>query len=565
MSNKKSIMRSLVLCGLAMLMSISMLAGTTFAWFTDSVESGNNKIIAGNLDIEVDYLANGNWETVQDASEIFDPAARWEPGHVEVAYFRVKNAGDLALKYSLLMNVVKYGDGINVYDEAFQLADYINIAIIENVNGTTDAYADRDAAVEAAVADAIAANRTEPRTLGDRTAERVTNDALLSGEEEFFAVVIWMPEDVDNHANYKKGTPAPVIEFGVHVMATQTPYEDDSFNDQYDANIDLDQSATGSVILPDLNDPTVLDAAFPLVATDAAGYNRANVVVPRDVVAADASELVITAVKSDYEANITVNTGYETICYDFKVEGIKEDNSTIAIPAELKIAAGLDPATVKVYHYDEELTCTYNPETGWVSFMTFTFSPFTIVFDAESTYTPNNNPADLPDANVTPYLPTETIEWGKYDQWSPAEGIEANLDAIYQFSCTETLDEAKASKYANWYCDFYVVLDKDLGENEIFLGGNYGSFGWVGFHNGDLTLEANTELGLLESVTTNPWTYVDVVQSVGTFICGVGNVGNSLEGATFTVMLRLTNPENPAEFYNVETIPYQWVGNTASN
>ena len=46
MSNKKSIMRALVLCGLAMLMSISMLAGTTFAWFTDSVESGNNKIVA---------------------------------------------------------------------------------------------------------------------------------------------------------------------------------------------------------------------------------------------------------------------------------------------------------------------------------------------------------------------------------------------------------------------------------------------------------------------------------------------------------------------------------------
>ena len=77
MSNKKSIMRALVLCGLAMLMSISMLAGTTFAWFTDSVESGNNKIVACNLDIEVDYLANGDWKTVKEASDIFNPDALW--------------------------------------------------------------------------------------------------------------------------------------------------------------------------------------------------------------------------------------------------------------------------------------------------------------------------------------------------------------------------------------------------------------------------------------------------------------------------------------------------------
>ena len=559
MSNKKSIMRALVLSGLAMLLSISMLAGTTFAWFTDSVESGNNKIVAGNLDIEVDYLAgtgdNKSWESVEGKSEIFNPAALWEPGHVEVAYFRVTNAGSLALKYSLLMNVVKYGEGTNVYGEAFRLADFLQISIVENVNGTNAAFATREAAIEAATADGQV-----PRTLGNHTAERVTNDKMLSGDVQYFAVVIWMPEDVDNHANYKKGTPAPVVEFGVHVIATQTPYEEDSFNDQYDANISLDSSATGEA---DFSNPE--DAAIEIIATTGAGYNLASAVIDRHVLAENSTKATIKVEKSDYQANITVATGYESVCYDFKVEGIDENNTTIPIPAEIKIGLGLDPATVKVYHYDEEITCTYNPETGWVSFMTFTFSPFTIVFDAESTYVPNNNPEDLPVAVVTPYLPTEDIVWEKYGEWSPVEGIEANLDAVYQFSCTESLDDAKASKYANWYCDFYVVLDKDLGENEIFLGGNYGSFGWVGFHNRDLTLEANTEIGLLESVTTNPWTYVDVVQNVGTFVCGVGNVGNSLEGATFTVMLRLTNPENTAEYYNVAVIPYAWTATNSGN
>ena len=108
----------------------------------------------------------------------------------------------------------------------------------------------------------------------------------------------------------------------------------------------------------------------------------------------------------------------------------------------------------------------------------------------------------------------------------------------------------------NWECDFYVSLDRDLGENEIFLGGNYGSFGWVGFHNGNVTLAANEEIALLGSVTANPWTYSQVKEYVGTFICGVGAVDEDLLGATFTVKLRLTNPEKKTEFYDVATISY---------
>ena len=78
----------------------------------------------------------------------------------------------------------------------------------------------------------------------------------------------------------------------------------------------------------------------------------------------------------------------------------------------------------------------------------------------------------------------------------------------------------------------------------------------VVWHNGSVTLKANEEIALLGSVTNNPWTYLDVVQNVGTFICGVGNVGNSLVGATFTVTLRLTNPNNANDFVNIQTISY---------
>ena len=45
--------RALVLSVLALVICVSMLVGTTFAWFTDEVTSGMNRIQAGNLDVEL--------------------------------------------------------------------------------------------------------------------------------------------------------------------------------------------------------------------------------------------------------------------------------------------------------------------------------------------------------------------------------------------------------------------------------------------------------------------------------------------------------------------------------
>ena len=58
MTKQKSTKRALLLSALSLLMCVSMLIGSTFAWFTDSVTSGNNKIVAGNLDVAL-YHTNG--------------------------------------------------------------------------------------------------------------------------------------------------------------------------------------------------------------------------------------------------------------------------------------------------------------------------------------------------------------------------------------------------------------------------------------------------------------------------------------------------------------------------
>ena len=53
--NKKNTKRALLTSVLSLTLCGSMLVGTTFAWFTDSVSSTNNVITAGNLDVELYY------------------------------------------------------------------------------------------------------------------------------------------------------------------------------------------------------------------------------------------------------------------------------------------------------------------------------------------------------------------------------------------------------------------------------------------------------------------------------------------------------------------------------
>ena len=81
MTNRKNTRRALVLSLLSLLVCCSMLVGTTFAWFTDSVTSGNNHIVAGNLDVELYYKleADADWAQVTSETELFDDEALWEP------------------------------------------------------------------------------------------------------------------------------------------------------------------------------------------------------------------------------------------------------------------------------------------------------------------------------------------------------------------------------------------------------------------------------------------------------------------------------------------------------
>ena len=52
-NNQKATKRALLTSVMALVMCVVMLVGTTFAWFTDTASTGVNKIVAGNLKVDI--------------------------------------------------------------------------------------------------------------------------------------------------------------------------------------------------------------------------------------------------------------------------------------------------------------------------------------------------------------------------------------------------------------------------------------------------------------------------------------------------------------------------------
>ena len=137
-------------------------------------------------------------------------------------------------------------------------------------------------------------------------------------------------------------------------------------------------------------------------------------------------------------------------------------------------------------------------------------------------------------------------------------GETVTLETAYVFAVTETVEEATASEYANWIADYYVSVDTAVEAGKIGLAGSYESWdngAWVAFY-APIAVEANQQIGLLESTGKKPWTYAEIVEFVGTFRCGAFDLDNACSGVTLTVELRLTNPDDATDVISVCVTEY---------
>ena len=254
MTSKKNTNKALFSSVIALILCCSMLVGTTFAWFTDSVESGRNTIQSGNLDVELLYSFDGtNWITVDSDTELFDDEALWEPGYTQVVYLKVKNAGSLALKYDLTLDVDKELPGVNMAGETFNLSEHLWYGVL--TSNDFGALKDRVTAAEKALtqlSEIMSSGSVDisggQENLGNGGGQQIgaaaVTRSLLAGEENVTAIVITMPGSVGNEANHN-GETVPSVSFGINLVATQQDYEKDSFGDDYDADLSLGGDSVG--------------------------------------------------------------------------------------------------------------------------------------------------------------------------------------------------------------------------------------------------------------------------------------------------------------------------------
>lgn len=268
--------RRLVVSVVSMLLCVAMLVGTSFAWFSDSASTAVNKVVAGNLDVELQYgkplsgpAAGLQWNNVEDEPKIdvFSQNegdgvdnSRWEPGMVVVSYpLRVVNKGSVWLKYEMSLNVVNETKS----DNDKSLSDVIKVGYL-----TSDALSEasksassdlNDVEMRQLYIDAVNNNEEHPgfQNISDWAIDATLgtvengNEGLPEDTDWFYLLLYWEPgtfeeDNLYNGLNTESGT-APSITFGVNVKATQVDHESDSFGDKYDAGILFDHETVKKV------------------------------------------------------------------------------------------------------------------------------------------------------------------------------------------------------------------------------------------------------------------------------------------------------------------------------
>ena len=513
--------RALWFSFVSMFLCFTMLLGATYAWFTDSVASDINTIVAGNLDIEL-YHTNktvSSQKVVSD-TKLFTEVEKWEPGVMVWEKFTVKNEGDLALKYELALNVA---NATVIGDVSF--ADLLKVVVIydEDFEYTRENVA------------AIPATRW-------RSLESFTEPGnLVAGAESVYGIVIyWMPSNNDNTFNMNNGQEegSVKVDVGVKLFATQMESEFDSFGSDYDANAEFPAIPVtvrdSFTFTPSVDEPTVTNDGFKAPALNDLVYEDQSITDPVSGDLTTSVELIessITPNSFTFEINVKDTNGNN-------VKG-KDDSSVFVVPVE--IGKGL--SSLKISHEDTVMTAVYSVDdlandtyyydvnSGMVEIATAKFSPFKFDF----VLAPAAEVKLLDDLTVNVMGASEPI----------------TLDCGYQFLATQTQEEAIAGGYANWHADFVIYVDKDVAEvGEAGLAGYYSAWcslidhKWVALDMSGIELVANEKLRLVESMGVTV-SYEEICKYsfdeenlIDGFLCGA-YADETMDGVTLTVELRI--------------------------
>ncbi len=218
MNNKRATKRALLTSVMALVMCVVMLVGTTFAWFTDTASTGVNKIVSGNLKVDIigensdSHVEKLNFKKAATTDAEAGAEILWEPGcRYLTEGFRIANKGNLALKWKAQVN-----KGTTVANEGnFDLLDVIDFYLVTK-----------------------AANGTETETALDE----FTGNLKKTETSDVYYIKGVMQTTAGN--DYQGLT---LDGISITVIATQDTVENDSFDNQYDKDAPLDFEPVATV------------------------------------------------------------------------------------------------------------------------------------------------------------------------------------------------------------------------------------------------------------------------------------------------------------------------------
>ena len=245
----KSTKRALITSALAILMCAAMLIGATFAWFTDTASTGVNKIVSGNLKVDIigadsdSHIEKLNFTKAATTDAEAGAEILWEPGcRYLTEGFRIANKGNLALKWKAQVNT-----GTTAANEGnFDLLDVIDFYLVTK-----------------------AADGTETETALDE----FTGNLKKTETSDVYYIKGVMQTTAGN--DYQGLT---LDGISITVVATQDTVESDSFDNQYDKDAEYPiLVTTGDELQAIVSNAT---APVNIVLTNSITTN--NFVIPED-------------------------------------------------------------------------------------------------------------------------------------------------------------------------------------------------------------------------------------------------------------------------------------------
>lgn len=344
---------------------VVMLIGMTFAWFTSTVESSQNVITTASFDVDVlwsddistiyatsaEALASTKWNDLDATntsanSKPFNELS-FLPGQEVVRYIAMYNKSAFDVKFDVSLRAITDNDTEN--DALLNALEIYTVEPVAAGNAVTSSGMTK----KGSAADLKKDDENALTQISSSVVEKATAPAE---KVTVMAIAIKLPESYSYSVSQ-------TVNFYIKVIASQWNVEH--------------EDATASVVA---GQPTVLETP------------KAKVTVPAGAV--DADSLTLTVVPGDADANLVavIDDGNGTTTYDVNLT----NQNGVKVISETGIKVELDIGIVDLqdfYHNTTKLTAVssvndvdelneyyYDANTGILTFITDSFSPFTSVY-----------------------------------------------------------------------------------------------------------------------------------------------------------------------------------------